>query len=686
MSTSIQAALTSFAALFVMLLAGAPRAVASPRSLDDLADFRKKFEQAEAIGALDEMAKLVREYEWLVILRIIVVCEAISESPNDALEKEIAGYRKAWKRGYKTDFVEKVYTYFSLLEPQIKRERPALKDRFDRATDRLRANESGEKNGPEFTLLSGEFEGLAKAFRTLGDKFYESESWIRAGTCQETSNRGPDGDLYFVTNAYRQGLAAREAIELLDKRYKETKAAFDLYEKKGYLRPPSDGEDGGGGGAPGPSAAGEAIEVPMRFEAVDDLDSYVRPNYFADDLYMIWPSVALKGNGTTAGIPGLEAAPKFVRVGAGDVRIDQDNDGKGESEGEEKIPFTGKPTVVEMTLDKGKKTERGFAVLGTIGLEKDYYQGIEVNAAPGDGWFTIYVTAAGSMVGELAGTQIRIIDDNLSGSYGDAAKDWSHIGVTKGHFQRDMDSIVVGTEKRARPWSRLQKVGDQWYEIEAVDEGTKLTATPVEVETGRLKPAFDGPKPLWVVVRGRSKPLEGMYFDLLADGSSGVELPIGQWELYEGLVREGSKREAMKALVLPDGKAGPIWEVSPGKTTKAELGGPFSFDFAVEDEGKQVKVVGASVAVLGAHGERFERIWNAPPRPEVAWRPKGSKRGTKPEKMDVVGDQFKLGELGWETAWKPLDLVLEHTSDEGVEVQLTSKKNKLFGKIASDWK
>ena len=98
-------------------------------------------------------------------------------------------------------------------------------------------------------------------------------------------------------------------------------------------------------------------------------------------------------------------------------------------------------------------------------------------------------------------------------------------------------------------------------------------------------------------------------------------------------------------------------------------------------------IPGSSVVVTGSAHGRYERAWRCVPRPEVSLRKKGAKKGGKPQRMPVLTSQDELYTLGWESAWHPKDLLIEKKPNEkDVEVQLTEKKNKLFGKLASDWK
>jgi hypothetical protein len=307
--------------------------------------------------------------------------------------------------------------------------------------------------------------------------------------------------------------------------------------------------------------------------------------------------------------------------------------------------------------------------------------------APQDGWVNVYFVAAGSMVGSLGGTDIRVIDENLDGLYGGQAWSWEYLGLTKGNLHWELDSVVLGGSKRALPWSELLQVGDQWYRMAAPDAGTRLEATPVEVPTGKLKLDFKGPSVSWLVVQGAGA-LERCYYDVASE-KGGVEVPAGTYSLLVGEVRKGKKQQTAKALMVP-GTSTPTWTVEAGKTTEVALGGPFGFDFQTAGAEEAVTVLGKSVVITGAHGERYERPWNCRARPEVEIRKPGSKKGNKPEEMDVVLDMLEMNDsggfaFGQQDAWFPLDTTFAFSGEE-YEVRLSEKKNPLFGKIESEWK
>jgi hypothetical protein len=259
--------------------------------------------------------------------------------------------------------------------------------------------------------------------------------------------------------------------------------------------------------------------------------------------------------------------------------------------------------------------------------------------------------------------------------------------MSEGNYHPELDSIVIGTSSRALPWSEFTKVGDTWYRLESVNGGTQINATPMEVETGTLELDFDGPSPAWMIVHGEGS-LENCYYDLLAEGKGPVEVPAGTYELLVGAVIKGKKQQVMKALVVPGPNTGP-WTVDKGAAVEVTLGKPFSFDFAVQKSDENVTVIGNTVTIVGSASERYERTWNCAPRPDILLRKAGSKKGGKGEEMDAVLDLNEMVDgkrrFTYADTWRPLDTTVVNKYGE-VEVQLVEKKNKLFGKIESDWK
>lgn len=635
----------------------------------------KKFRQAMEIAATSEMAKLVRTNQQHAVESIILTCEQISVQTNEELEKEIAAFRKAWKESMKTGFVDKVYTYFSLLRPEFRTQRRKLKVQYDKLSREFYQAQIDKKT-TAYAGMGVEFQGMAQGFEELGDLYHASQAWLSYALTQDDSLRGDDADLRAAWRGYDGCVQNRLKIELKDFRYGEVTQRLEYLEKAGY------GGSAEEGGAPVSADAelGSAVVVPLQFETMKAVDDIPRPIYNADEIYAAWQSVFLRGKGSTAKFGAMERSPAVIREGDSEIKVDVDFDGEGDVE----IPLTGKITPVTIELGEGA-SKRPWSFFATIGDQRDTYQGFDMNLGPDDTQMNIYVLGAGTMTGVIGETPVRVIDDNMDGIYGSPPKDWAFMGIRDGDYQHDMDSIVVGSEKRARPWSEFQQIGDSWYKLESLDSGTRLKATPATLRTGELKLKYKGPDLQWAVIRGTDK-YENCYFDLLQNGKKAIEVPIGRYKLYAGYVAEGKRRALMKALMLGTDRTG-TWQVLEGEETEVELGQPFGFDYQVVEGDEVVKVLGLTVVVTGKAGERYERLWNCAVRPEASARKAGSKRGSKPEKMGVVTGQGDIDNHGWEYAWFPLNIELpKKKGEDGYQVQLVEKKNKLFGKIESEWK
>jgi hypothetical protein len=436
---------------------------------------------------------------------------------------------------------------------------------------------------------------------------------------------------------------------------------------------------------PEPVLAGVAVVSDLSFEAVPRWDAFLRPNYSLDEVHVLWPVVYMREKGSSSNFQALGKRVKVLRTGSAALMIDIDGDDKGDKE----ISASGNKALAQFPVGDGAE-RREWAVITEVGTDKESYQGLQVNVQPTDRQFVLYVMCAASMVGTVNNVPVRIFDDNMDGIYGSAPSTWQYVGLSAGDVQPDMDSMLVGSEKQARPYSEFAEIGDTWFQLAPELGGLKLKATPATVEVGKLKLEYKGEMPDYVVLQGDGK-LANTYIDLRQNGGAEVNAPVGRYKLSFGLVRKGKKQQLMKALILP-GPRTPTWDVAAGKTSVVKLGAPFSFEFEAEHKGETLTVKGSSVIINGVQGERYERVWNSAPRPELVWRKGGSKRASKPERFDLVENLNEVDDKGqavheYADTFHPLDLAVEAKIKEGetVEVQLIEKKNKLFGSIESSW-
>ena len=241
----------------------------------------------------------------------------------------------------------------------------------------------------------------------------------------------------------------------------------------------------------------------------------------------------------------------------------------------------------------------------------------------------------------------------------------------------------MGGAKKAQPFSEYVNLGDAgWHKLEALNGGVELKAQPFEFKTGTVQLKSKGLKPDYYVLKGIGADLENTYIDV--SGGKKVEVPIGRWELCFGLVRKGKKMQMMKAVILPTANMR-VYDVLEGENVVVETGSPFTFDYEYATSGSGVTVDGTSVRVVGVGGESYERIYGAVPIPEASVRKVGGKRAVMTAKLKPALDQDGVQKHGWAALWKPLNQEIPAKVGDA-EVQLMEKKNRLFGKITSDWK
>lgn len=676
--------------------------------LHDVA-FKEKLKKAVATGKKADVETLVKNdttqaAAWILRLAEILVDR---DDPNEKPLRD--ALVEAWNTTQKSAFPAKVEEHLKGLDGDKRRTRADLRKRLTQAFNDMQGNRE-TKDGLVFVQTTDEFDLLAGAFDTEGDYYSTSEAYFALAECFDEPMRGTDAEPHKAWKYWTRGLEFRVKVELHDERAVVAEKRIADLVKKGHDKEggatgapekgggEKGGEEGGGGKGSGevpsgpatpPSDTGNPMSVALTFEALANPEAFVRPCYQADEIYALWNPVQLGAKGSSGTFQLLGAdSPVLHRVGSADLRFDVDGDGKGDGPNDQKIAVTGAMTPFRVQIGKGDMA-RPWAFFAVTGIEKDTFQGIEVNFNPTDAVLPIYTLSAASVVGTIGETPVRIIDDSMDGVYGGTeVQTIGYQGLASGSFQPDMDSIVIGASKRARPWSRYQEIGGAWWKLEGGSKGKEpLLATPTKLDTGILKLEAKGVMPSYAVVRG-SNELKDCYFDLVEGGSKGVAVPAGRYTLFYGEVRKGKKRQTVKAVMLPGRSAG-NYDVKPGGTTVVTLGAPYSFDWTAVASEEKVRVVGGSVVVTGVGGERYERAWGCVPRPEVSWRKKGTKKGSGPMKMPAITDQenlYKRGNQGWLDVWFPLDLELETKGADAVELQLVDEKNKLFGKIESAWK
>jgi len=666
------------AGLLATLTALAPASLAQRES-----PFMEQFKKLMEVHAQDEMASLIKKNEPAAILAVIEICQAISDGSSDQLEEEIAALDKAWRKAYSSKFVDIQYRYFSLdLQPAYRKHRRELIDRYLIKRREYDQAIEGKEQG-KFAALGLEFDGFGDSFTELGDHYMAAQCYRTYATCFDDALNGESkADYKRACEGWGLFLESRDKIELRDSAFNEAKVRFDKLEYDGY-GDPTKGPEARAAAKAAADTSYQPKTLGATFQLVTDLEAIQRPLYTADSNFQIWSAVGLAGVDSSGRIPTMEDSPTILRTGSSKAAVDVDGDGKGDVD----IPLTGKPVPVQVTLGSGDE-QRQWAFLAVTGQQQDTYQGFRYNTGPDDNQMNLYVAPAASLVATVDGVRVQVFDDNMDGRFGTEPKDWGYPGLIEGAFQHDVDSVQVGDQKFARPWSRLQKIGANWYEVTANEAGTDLVVTRRDVETGTLQLDMKGLPVTWLIVRGTGQNATDLFFDVANGGSDKLEVPVGSYELFSGQVAQGKKAQAMKALVLA-GQNSRAWKVSAGQTTKMELGAPFGFDFKVSQNDESITVEGPSIVVTGRGGETYQRLWNCVLTPEVNLRKQGSSKGKKEAKLVPVQSQEELEDhkFDFKKVWFPMsEPIVKNIPGETFEVQLFEKKHKLFGKVESDWK
>lgn len=667
----------SLLALFALLtsfLLASPAAAQDKNTL-----FRLDFDKAAKIGSKSKMDSLMRGGMDEGLFCILNTAELIANSPNDVLYTRFEALSGSWTRCFESTFPSKMERFFARLDANQKRNRFTQKQKFDKVNrQQIEAITATDKKA--LLRVADEYQALAEGFGELGDQWMIGQCYIGVATSLEETYHGKKADFRRIADGYSRFVAIREELGVKDRTYKQSVPRLKTLEALGF------GGGGGGGGAGGasggaaaapvgPKSTGDAVTAKLAFEAFKAVKDTQRPNYYLDEHRQIWPTVVLQGKGSTGKFTRITDSPTMTRAASSKVTI-------GGGGVDDIWPLRGKLEPVTFELGTGP-SKRRWAVLCDMGREVDYYQGITMNLGMTDTSLSLYFLPGGAMEGEVAGEKVEIVDDNFDGIYGSLPQRWEHFGIVKGAFQPEFDSIRIGGAKKAQPFSEYVNLGGAgWQRLEAVNGGVELKAQPFEFKTGTVQLKAKGLKPDYYVLKGIGKDLENTYIDI--SGGKKVEVPIGRWELCFGLVRKGKKMQMMKAVILPtDGMR--AYDVLEGKNVVVETGAPFTFDYEYEASGSGVTVDGNSIRVIGVGGESYERIYGAVPVPEASVRKQGGKRAAMTEKLKPALDQDGVQKHGWAALWKPLNTEIPAKVGDA-EVQLMEKKNRLFGKITSDWK
>lgn len=634
------------------------------------AELRAEIVRLAKIGDTRSLTSVMKRDEFQTREMIVATALAMGNNPGPELGEALKQLKKAWKAVYDTNFVSRIESYYQLMSPPVRRAHTEAITRMLDLTKKIntaRESDRSEKRTRTLKGLADQALQSAQGFVELGDHYYAAEMFLLAGVAVNKDTLGEDdANLVLTFEAYQGFITAREEIELELAPLGVVKTSLEHLKSLGAALDPN-------------SAAGlelgAAVPSASSFETNDDFSKLERMNYWADDAILGWQVVPLGRVGSTATMANVEGGPVVERTSYEMITIKP-------VEGDPiEVSLSGRPVLVETTIGRGGDARPWSFVLQNAS-NPEYFFGIAMNMAPTAEFLSVYVAPAAAAVIDVGGTEVKVFDDNMDGEYGSDPLFFTQYGMREKEYEAVVDSVIVGKEKEARPWSSLLEVDGAWYHLESVANGKTFKVSPAELNTGQLKLKAKGIKYSSLLLKGIGQ-LEGVVIDV-SGAKKAIDVPAGKYQILGGTVRDGG-RSPMKATITPPRNGGTI-VVTPDQEAEIELGAPFGFDFIAERDGSEVTVLGESVVPVGVMGERYHRLWNARSQPEIKVRKAGAGRGGKGTKMQLIGDPQSVNDIGQNEAWKPLDQSVENKFGDEVEVQLTEKKHKLFGKMESEWK
>jgi hypothetical protein len=192
-------------------------------------------------------------------------------------------------------------------------------------------------------------------------------------------------------------------------------------------------------------------------------------------------------------------------------------------------------------------------------------------------------TIACCMKGTIAGTEVRLLDENLDGKF----------------TQDGKDSIVIGNAA-AVPLLKKVCIGTTIYDLTVSPDGKTIDYAPADdVKTGIVELPI------------KSRALKGLVFasadgayDLAALGKAGI--PQGQYHFVYGLLAEGKE-----LCPIEPTKSTPQYDIAAGSSNKLSFGPAYNVQFSASVADGKVSV-GGGIQVVGAGGERYDVNFKTP--------------------------------------------------------------------------
>ena len=365
-------------------------------------------------------------------------------------------------------------------------------------------------------------------------------------------------------------------------------------------------------------------------------------------------------------------APGATASYDGKLTIDPDGpDGKKKSK-PYKLKIKMAAQKIDVEYDTGVKNR--LHVFMRKGPSNDKINGTPFRFEGND--LLLYYRGASSVVGEVRGHPLTLIDCDGNGTFDDAGS----------------DAVMVGTGKNAviSPVGRYlflpEETGLYPYEFKITSgDGSAVRTRPFKGELAPLTVRYGGKlKPKYLVVKGSGEDA-AFFFDAMQAVDQPMWIPSGFYSVHGGYVLSGRSLPKARAVLIGKGRAARL-QIESGKLNVWEFGGAGAKGFRMEGEvrrgesASEVIVSGNKTLVFGNMGEQYFNFEDNLLLPDVTIRkgsPTGSKLTTKSLRMPA--DAQNVVE-----SFYPDDLTIKKLSRGKLFYKL-STKHPVLGKMESEW-
>jgi hypothetical protein len=661
------------------LLAAAAQQVAAVSDLpDDVKPFWDAYSAAKQADDEPSMDKAVQQHRAMAERALGILLDDYCQHAVPALPDELRAL--AWSM----DRVDRHERFINRVRAVLDLDAAGRKERYD-IFQRLYANEKAldaalaDPKDEALTRVTVEFTRVADGMEKLNEPEMAITALMEAASVEQRRNRLWERAVLLkrvVGIAEKQPFKQFEWDEAADELKRLVAQGYDPDKPKGEGAA-SAASKGAGAGAPtapaapkdklgsfAPGSAEQTFKLAME-SSKKGLAGDVLPTFYPQENFYLWTFSDLEGPGpkvfdTQRSIHILSAGKPWnlFREGA---KFSLDSDGDGHAD----VSFT--PTNTPELVEAPRPDGGTYPLMFCVPSDKEQQYGMDLNYEPQAGSVRLRFAPGGGLRGDVLGESWLIVDNNMSGTFGDTQDEWGD-GFTPSpsneqSFFRDPDAILIGKNRVAMPWSSVLPLADGFYAASIKPDGSELSLHKLQLDAGQVKlDCTTKVQPTHVLIEEVSGVLPGAILNVLPAKRGGtVSVPAGTWQFVMARLESGTKTGLQQARVYR-GHA-PTFEVKAGATVTLPFGAPYVLrlkpgpdDVKVDEEGNTTLSFW-SMRCFGRGGEEYAQLYDEPLQPEVeVLGPDGKKLG-KPRKT-AVADIDAWQKLGEKVLFFPMPLTM----------------------------